>query len=206
MGFLLRLLLLCLVIAPAGACAKRTMVALVPDPDGHVGTVTVTSGGTRVVLSEAYQATSVSEADKPPTAPEKISQLRLYGLFGEVLSIGQQQPLHILQQPLHFQLFFRRDLTLTPDSVKILPAVIEAIRASKSEDITVTGYADTMGEVPYNTDLSFDRANMLKDILVAHGVDPTTIVTDGEGEEDPLVPTPDETWEPRNRRVEVIVR
>jgi outer membrane protein OmpA-like peptidoglycan-associated protein len=47
---------------------------------------------------------------------------------------------------------------------------------------------------------------MVRNLLVAAGLDGSTIETTSVGELDPLVKTPDETPEPRNRRVDISVR
>ena len=56
-------------------CAKKTTFVLLPDPDGSVGEIAVTTGkGTRIV-SQADHATEVSSAQKLPSQPERRSQL-----------------------------------------------------------------------------------------------------------------------------------
>jgi outer membrane protein OmpA-like peptidoglycan-associated protein len=47
---------------------------------------------------------------------------------------------------------------------------------------------------------------MVLKLLVAAGLDPSLVDVTSHGEADPLVPTPDERLEPRNRRVEITVR
>ena len=55
-------------------------------------------------------------------------------------------------------------------------------------------------------DLGLIRANTVRGLLVQVGLDPSTIEVRSHGESDLLVKTPDETPEPRNRRVEISVR
>ena len=47
---------------------------------------------------------------------------------------------------------------------------------------------------------------MVRNLLVAAGLDGSTIDATSVGELDPLIKTPDETPEPRNRRVDIAVR
>ena len=47
---------------------------------------------------------------------------------------------------------------------------------------------------------------MVRNLLVNAGLDGSTIEATSVGELDPVVKTPDETPEPRNRRVEIAVR
>ena len=57
----------------------------------------------------------------------------------------------------------------------------------------------------YNMQLSNQRAEAVKKMLVALGMDPARISTFGYGETDLAVPTDDNVLESKNRRVEVVV-
>jgi OmpA-OmpF porin, OOP family len=63
-----------------------------------------------------------------------------------------------------------------------------------------------VGSVGDNDHLSLARAQAVQDMLAQLGLRSDFIRAVGRGEREPLVPTPDEQPEPRNRRVEVIVR
>jgi outer membrane protein OmpA-like peptidoglycan-associated protein len=63
-----------------------------------------------------------------------------------------------------------------------------------------------VGKEAYNTGLSSRRANSIRNTLVSRGVKPNTLFVSFYGKARPLVPTQDEVPEPRNRRVEVIIR
>jgi outer membrane protein OmpA-like peptidoglycan-associated protein len=63
-----------------------------------------------------------------------------------------------------------------------------------------------MGDLRANVALGLKRANSVRDILVQAGLAPSTIEVTSHGEADLLVKTPDNTPEPRNRRVEITVR
>ena len=70
----------------------------------------------------------------------------------------------------------------------------------------VIGHTDRVGTLTRNDALSLQRAARMRDELVKAGVDPAKIRVEGRGEREPLVPTPDEVAEPRNRRVEINIR
>jgi OOP family OmpA-OmpF porin len=72
--------------------------------------------------------------------------------------------------------------------------------------VDILGHSDRVGSVEANTQLSKARAVAVREALIARGVNAALIHTDGRGELDPVVPTPDGQAEPRNRRVEVVVR
>jgi flagellar motor protein MotB len=63
---------------------------------------------------------------------------------------------------------------------------------------------DASGSARYNEGLSEQRAQSVTTFLTSSGVDPARIKAIGMGEDRLLVPTPPQTPEPRNRRVQVI--
>jgi outer membrane protein OmpA-like peptidoglycan-associated protein len=73
-------------------------------------------------------------------------------------------------------------------------------------EVQVTGHTDRVGSVASNDSLALERAQAVRDMLIQRGLQASFIRPVGRGEREPLVPTPDEQEEPRNRRVEVIVR
>jgi outer membrane protein OmpA-like peptidoglycan-associated protein len=73
-------------------------------------------------------------------------------------------------------------------------------------DVVVVGHTDTMGTLAANAELGMRRATMVRNMLIDAGLDATTIEVTSHGEGDLLVRTPDETPEPRNRRVEISVK
>jgi outer membrane protein OmpA-like peptidoglycan-associated protein len=54
--------------------------------------------------------------------------------------------------------------------------------------------------------LGLKRATSVQRLLVDVGLDPSIIEVRSHGEVDQAVKTPDNTAEPRNRRVEIVVR
>jgi len=54
--------------------------------------------------------------------------------------------------------------------------------------------------------LSLQRAEAVRAMLIQRGINSSFLRAVGRGEREPLIPTADEQAEPRNRRVEVIVR
>jgi OOP family OmpA-OmpF porin len=69
--------------------------------------------------------------------------------------------------------------------------------------VLVWGHTDTVGPAAYNQGLSERRANAVADYLAGRGVSRDRMEVRGFGETMLAVPTPDETNEPRNRRVEI---
>jgi OmpA-OmpF porin, OOP family len=96
---------------------------------------------------------------------------------------------------------------LTPAATRTLD---ELGRALSSKDLAgyrfrIEGHTDTVGSLDYNRALSERRAEAVVDYVAKkYEVDPTRLQAVGMGEDGLLVPTPPQTPEPRNRRVQVI--
>jgi outer membrane protein OmpA-like peptidoglycan-associated protein len=84
--------------------------------------------------------------------------------------------------------------------------VQEAIKNLKPNEVYVVGHTDLVGTEAYNARLSSRRASYVRDLLVSSGIKPNSMYVSFYGKARPLVPTKNEVPEPRNRRVEVIVR
>ena len=106
-----------------------------------------------------------------------------------------------------FRLYFIRDSDdLTEESDKDFELVFADVKKRSAYEIQVTGHTDTTGEETYNAELSIQRAEAIRDRLVSRGIDAALIEVYGRGEWDLFIRTKDEFTEPRNRRVEVMVR
>lgn len=104
-------------------------------------------------------------------------------------------------------LFFANDrATLSPDSEVVVREAAAAAKANPEAKVTVAGHADTTGNSAYNQTLSQRRADAVRDELVKDGLNPASIAVIGRGEDALLVSTKDGIYEPKNRRVEIIVQ
>jgi outer membrane protein OmpA-like peptidoglycan-associated protein len=72
--------------------------------------------------------------------------------------------------------------------------------------VGVIGHTDTLGDKLYNLNLSMRRAAAVRDLLVQNGVPAKHMETTSHGEKNLLIKTGDNVGEPKNRRVEVVVR
>jgi OOP family OmpA-OmpF porin len=69
-----------------------------------------------------------------------------------------------------------------------LDEIAAALTADMSiTDVDVTGYADRLGSTKYNQKLSEQRANAVRDYLVAKGIDAKRLKAYGKGEANPVV-------------------
>jgi outer membrane protein OmpA-like peptidoglycan-associated protein len=110
-------------------------------------------------------------------------------------------------QPISFTLYFVHDSAeIVPTSQPTLEALFTEVARRQAVQVQITGHTDCVGTVAYNDRLSLSRAEAVRDMLIQRGLRASFIRAVGRGEREPLIPTPDEQPEPRNRRVEVIVR
>ncbi len=178
----------------------RDLVVLAPDPDSaDVGRLVVTASGRSVELTGARESTLVP-AGSAPGAVVVLSEDEIQRVFGAALAV--QPP-----AAQHFNLYF--DLggdQLTPASRAMVADVTAQVRGRTAIDVTVIGHTDTTGDTASNAALGLRRATLIRDLLIQAGLDGTVVDVRSHGESDPLVRTPDNTAEARNRRVEVTIR
>jgi hypothetical protein len=91
-------------------------------------------------------------------------------------------------------------------TVKAGHAPTAVVKSHPVPRVTVIGHTDTTGSAASNVELGLRRANVVRALLVDVGIDPAAIDVTSHGEATLLVPTADEVFEPKNRRVEISVR
>jgi peptidoglycan-associated lipoprotein len=180
--------------------SPRDLVVLAADPEtGAVGEVSVSTPQGTVALTLAGEGTDVRSGQAP--APPALRPAEdVQRIFGDAL--GAMAPA-ALRYTLYFGL---NSTTLDDESRARLSQIADAVRSRVAAEVSVVGHTDTTGPAPANVPVALRRATAVKELLVAQGVDERLIVVGSHGESNPAVPTPDNTDEPRNRRVEVTVR
>jgi outer membrane protein OmpA-like peptidoglycan-associated protein len=193
----------CLLTGCATQRAKRDLIVLLPDPDGKAGAVTVTTGGGSRILDKPYYSTEVGDVSKPPLTLRPVSENEIEDVFGPALS-AQPDP---AGRFISFILYFEHDtVKLTEVSKDLLPEIFKTIKNRKSNEVYVVGHTDLVGTDAYNIELSSRRARHVLNLLVSSGIKSSSLFVSYYGKARPVVLTDDEVPEPRNRRVEVIVR
>jgi len=197
---MLRVLFIAALLLGLSACAGQNRFVLLEEEDGSVGAITVQNAGGSQTVNQAGEATQVASAEAAPSAPETVSDEEIQKTWGGALGAS---PL----QPRRFQLYFITGTDiLTEESRRQLPDILAAIQEYPAPEVTVTGHTDTVGRAEANERLALDRAEAIRRELVRVGIDEALIEVTSHGETNLLVPTPDDTDEPRNRRVEVTVQ
>jgi outer membrane protein OmpA-like peptidoglycan-associated protein len=95
---------------------------------------------------------------------------------------------------------------VTAESRPVLEALFAEVAKRQAVEVQVTGHTDRVGAEVDNDRLSLERAQTVRDMLVQRGLKASFIRAVGRGAREPLVPTSAQQPEPKNRRVEVIVR
>lgn len=198
------------VVLAAGCSPKRvaqptrptppTLIVLLPDPEsGTTGRARVSNEFGSADLSAPRAATRITAAG-PPGPVSTMSDADVKRLFGDALAALPPASRHFT---LHFR--FESD-ALTEESTALVPKILSTVKGLSVPEVVVVGHTDTMGDPRANLALGLKRAISVRDILVKAGLAPSTIEVTSHGEADLLVKTPDNTPQPRNRRVEITVR
>jgi len=194
---------LCLLSGCGAHRAKRDLIVLLPDPDGKGGALTVTTEGGSQTLDKPGYAVEVKDLNQRPIAPQPMEEKEIIDNFGPALAMLPDSDSRFIS----IILYFEHDTSkLTYQSKDLLAEILRMIKSRHSKEVYIVGHTDLVGKEAYNTGLSQRRANYVRDLLVSSGIKPNTLFVSYYGKARPLVPTRDEVPEPRNRRVEVIVR
>jgi peptidoglycan-associated lipoprotein len=177
----------------------QDLIVLLPQPDGAVGGVTVSSGSAAVGLSSPWDSTVVARS-RPPAAVIKLDAGQVERIFGDALSALPSPPRHF---SLHFQ--FASD-ELTAESRALVPEILRIVKERPVPDVMAVGHTDTTGSSSFNYELGLKRAIIVRDLLVGTGLDSSLVEVTSHGERDLAIRTADETYEAGNRRVEIEVR
>jgi len=186
-----------LLVLVAGCAGPKETIVLLPNPAGQETAVTVTQADRQVVLSQPYAAARVSRSGTEAFAS---SARQVQATYGQALAA---QPL----PPAQFTLFFVENKDeLTDESKRIVDGVFAEIAKRPVADVIVIGHTDTVGSDAANDALSRQRADVVRAAFAARGLAPDKVTTIGRGKRELAVPTGDGVAEPRNRRVEILVR
>jgi len=101
---------------------------------------------------------------------------------------------------------FQVDEAVIPDVNKaILDRAAKIINEVPDMNLMIIGHTDSQASDAYNMELSRERAESVKEYLVAQGVDASKLSTKGMGETDPIADNSTEQGRFRNRRIEFMV-
>ncbi|CAG0954498.1 Outer membrane protein P5 [Burkholderiales bacterium] len=184
--------------AVATGCAfHSSTVVLLPEPDGRATAVSVSDSRGEVVLDRPFAAVRGSPFGAQPyvASPEEVQST-----FGATLAaLPRGEAAYIV----HFDEGKDR---LSDDSRAVLDQAFAEIASRPVPDVLVVGHTDRVGSDAVNDALARQRADSVRTELVRRGLPPESVQASSRGSRDPIVPTAAGVAEPRNRRVEIIVR
>ncbi|MCK9531780.1 MAG: OmpA family protein [Gammaproteobacteria bacterium] len=101
--------------------------------------------------------------------------------------------------------FFQTDsANIAPGATPTVDRVAGFLTRNEDQHIIVEGHTDSVGDAGYNQDLSSRRAEAVKELIVARGIEPERIVTRGYGESRPIASNQNAGGRQLNRRVEIV--
>jgi outer membrane protein OmpA-like peptidoglycan-associated protein len=187
-----------LAVLLVGCARTNTFVVLLPEETGAPTAVTVGEGNRKTILDTPLSAAAVDT--RGDVERSTITAAEVNRVFA--VALAAQPP-----KAISFTLYFNTASTeITPDSRASLEALFAEVATRQAVEVQVTGHTDRVGTEVDNDRLSLERAEAVRSMLVQRGIKASFIRAVGRGEREPLIPTPDEQPEARNRRVEVIVR
>jgi outer membrane protein OmpA-like peptidoglycan-associated protein len=175
----------------------KEIFILLPDAEGKKSGIVIKTSDQEVAVTEplhGVELTGGSIVNKTLTTEEVQQQ------FPDVMQALPEKPRSFILR------FDKKAAKLTAESLAVIREIQQEIAKRAEPEITVIGHTDREGTDENNLRLSLNRAEAVRDILVAGGVPAQIIQAVGRGELEPLVATEDGVAEPLNRRVEVTVR
>src|SRR6266852_159892 len=184
--------LACAVLLSACSTTKE-LVVLLPGEDGKVGAVAIGEKQRTTILDTPLAAARIDTQGR--VKKDTLTEEEVKRTFSQALAAQPPQSLSFILY------FFEKSTEIVPESRETLDALLAEVAKRQAVEVQITGHTDRVGQVADNDRLSQERAEAVRDMLVKNGLKGNFVRTVGRGEREPLIPTPDEQPEPRNRRV-----
>jgi len=187
----------------SGFCPKpeqkvQEIYMVMPEGGGKVGTVDVIfNDGNEATLHGDYSAMYLAGDEKKAFLGNESQLKEMFGVAVDALP----------KAPMTSTLYFLLGADeLTRESKADAELIYSDLAGRGAPEVRIVGHTDTVGNSALNEILSLKRAEKVRKHLIERGVMAADIQVSGMGERDLLVKTPDNTKEPKNRRVEITVR
>lgn len=153
----------------------------------------------------AAAAMPAAQGPKQVSAPRRLAPARPQAApKPSPLPVAQAKAAASLRRT--YVVFFALDSAqLGPEARQTVAEASDRARQDGTAVIELAGHTDRSGDAAYNLALSRKRADNTADEIRSHGVQ-ARLKVEGYGESQPLVPTQDGAFEPRNRRVEIVLQ
>lgn len=177
---------------------KTTVVLLENDAVHNAVEVTTQAGS--VVIDQPYYYTTMVSSDKQPSVLEKADPDFIRQKYAAVLKALPEKAVSMLFY------FEPGTADIAQESKDQVEALITLIEAREPATVDIIGHSDRAGDADKNYELALDRAHSVEKFLLERNVKLERCSVVSYGESEPIIQTEDGVSEPKNRRVEVIVR
>ncbi len=200
----LRLFTGLLLVAALAGCASQPQPAAPMPAASTIAHGVVSATQARADKMQALIHSGVVPLTKKAAAPYLTAldgRLRT-AIAGNTAQIAQIDGALVLVLPA--RTLFQPDLpTLTPAGGKFLEALANVLRGEQTLLVEVACHTDRLGLAADNTAFSQQRADLVRDTLVAHGVDAQHVIAVGSGDQYPIADNATPDGRRLNRRVEL---
>jgi len=180
----------------AQGCMLSTEVVLLDGHKKHTAIIVKTPKGS-VVIDKPFVGVKIG-VNENISKPKKISKAELEAMAGDLLQSSNQKQYRFV--------FYFNKLQLTKESQQEVPKLLKLLSSLKNPYINIIGNTDTIDTMQHNMTLGLKRAQKIADYIKKAGIHYLKMDISSNSELNLAVPTPDETREPRNRRVEVFIQ
>ncbi len=175
----------------------------------------VYENGLRKQVIEETKATAESEvvASQEQTKPEEpqtesVETSQAETKVADVPKPVQNQQSKIQIIPNENKLFTYKnpkDISLTPQMIEYLDAVVEFMKNNPRIELSVVGHTDNFGTMGETQKVSEQRADAVVAYLASKGINRNRILARGEGSRAPIASNVSATGRQQNRRLEIMV-
>jgi outer membrane protein OmpA-like peptidoglycan-associated protein len=157
---------------------------------------------TRDDEAKARAARQTEDAEAKALAAE---QAKAAALANELASLKAQHTDRGMVLTVGDVLFAPGRAEVGPGAQRSIDKLAEFLRTYSKRNVLIEGHTDNLGNEDFNVKLSQQRADAVRDLLIARGVSPQRIRTKGYGPKFPVVDNDSAAGRQQNRRVEVLV-
>jgi outer membrane protein OmpA-like peptidoglycan-associated protein len=152
--------------------------------------------------AKGREARQTEDAEAKALAAERA---KAAALANELASLKAQHTDRGLVLTVGDVLFAPGKAEIGPGAQRSIDKLAEFLRAYPKRNVLIEGHTDNLGNEDLNIKLSQQRADSVRDLLIARGVSPQRIRTKGYGPKFPVVDNDSAAGRQQNRRVEVLV-
>jgi len=152
--------------------------------------------------AKARDARQTEDAEAKALAAERA---KASALANELASLKAQHTDRGLVLTVGDVLFAPGKAEVGPGAQRSIDKLAEFLRTYPKRNVLIEGHTDNLGNEDFNIKLSQQRADSVRDLLIARGVSPQRIRTKGYGPKFPVVDNESAAGRQQNRRVEVLV-